>query len=35
MCRTNKQEITKLEAEIKDLKAEYADMIVKPIAWEQ
>jgi septal ring factor EnvC (AmiA/AmiB activator) len=26
---TNKQEITKLEAEIKDLKAEYADMIVK------
>lgn len=26
---TNKQEIAKLEAEIKDLKAEYADMIVK------
>ncbi|MDP5100248.1 MAG: peptidoglycan DD-metalloendopeptidase family protein [Nonlabens sp.] len=26
---TNKQEITKLEAEIKELKAEYADMIVK------
>ena len=26
---TNKQQITKLEAEIKDLKAEYADMIVK------